>query len=95
MTPIEKALADLEFYRPEDDFLSTEIAAKHGVVRTTLMRRHKGLTHSLKVKAVVRVRPTRGYDRSWKARCMVRSRGNARLVLWDKRDQDRGMILRQ
>jgi hypothetical protein len=40
MALIDDALAELESLGPGEDFLYRKIAAKHGVVRSTLTRRH-------------------------------------------------------
>jgi hypothetical protein len=43
---IHKAIKDIESLPPGETFSYTKVAAKHGVVRTTLSRRHQGKTGS-------------------------------------------------
>jgi hypothetical protein len=52
MTPIEEALEDLKLLEPGEDFSYTKIAAKHGVVRSTLTRRHQGIHAPRAAKAI-------------------------------------------
>lgn len=51
MSLIEDALADIESRQPGEDFLYTDIAATHGVNRTTLSRRHRGVIRAVQTKA--------------------------------------------
>jgi transposase len=44
MAPIDDAIADLESHGEGETFTITEIADRHGVVRSTLSRRWRGLT---------------------------------------------------
>ncbi|KAF7576139.1 hypothetical protein PtrM4_003790 [Pyrenophora tritici-repentis] len=46
MDPIQAAIEDIENLEPGEQFSYTKIAAKHGVVRSTLTRRHQGQTSS-------------------------------------------------
>ncbi|PVH91192.1 hypothetical protein DM02DRAFT_477256, partial [Periconia macrospinosa] len=46
MGPIDKAIEEIESLGQGKTFCYATIAKKHGVVRTTLMRRHKGITAS-------------------------------------------------
>ena len=46
MDPIDEAIEAIESLEPCETFSYTKIAKKYGVVRTTLMRRHKGITAS-------------------------------------------------
>jgi hypothetical protein len=46
MLPINAALAELDSLGPDDNYVYTEIAARHGVDRRTLARRHQGITKS-------------------------------------------------
>ena len=46
MLPITAALAELDSLGPDDDYVYTEIANRHGVDRRTLARRHQGITKS-------------------------------------------------
>jgi hypothetical protein len=52
MTPIEEALEDLKLLEPGEDFLYTKIAAKHGVVHSTLTCRHQGIHAPQAAKAI-------------------------------------------
>ncbi|KAF2821476.1 hypothetical protein CC86DRAFT_302791, partial [Ophiobolus disseminans] len=51
MSPIEDALAEIESLEPGEDFSHRKIAAKYGVVRSTLTRRHQGASTSKLKKA--------------------------------------------
>ncbi len=44
MSPIEAALTAIKSLQPGEQFSYSKIAIEHGVVRTTLMRRHRLLT---------------------------------------------------
>jgi hypothetical protein len=46
MDPIQAAIEDIENLEPGEQFSYTKIAAKYGVVRSTLTRRHQGQTSS-------------------------------------------------
>jgi hypothetical protein len=46
MDPIDEAIEEIESLEPCETFSYAKIAKKYGVVRTTLMRRHKGITAS-------------------------------------------------
>jgi Tc5 transposase DNA-binding domain/DDE superfamily endonuclease len=46
MDPIDEAIEEIESLEPCETFSYMAIAKKYGVVRTTLMRRHKGITAS-------------------------------------------------
>ena len=46
MLPINAALAELDSLGPEDNFIYSDIAARYGVDRRTLARRHQGITRS-------------------------------------------------
>jgi transposase-like protein len=46
MTPIDNAIADLELPKEGADFRVTQIADRHGVNRSTLSKRWRGLTGS-------------------------------------------------
>jgi hypothetical protein len=46
MSPIDKAIEEIESLGPCKTFLYAKIAKKYCVVCTTLMRRHKGITAS-------------------------------------------------
>src|SRR5689334_23130780 len=46
MSPIDKAIEEIESLGPCEPFSYAKIAKKYGVVRTTLMRRPKGITAS-------------------------------------------------
>jgi hypothetical protein len=50
MAPIDDALAELESLEPGENFSYIKIAAKHGVVRSTLTRRHQGLVRPTQTK---------------------------------------------
>ena len=50
MDPIEAAIADIELLGPGEPFSYTAFATKHGVVRSTLIRRHRGVTRPPQVK---------------------------------------------
>ncbi|KAF2022895.1 hypothetical protein EK21DRAFT_82064 [Setomelanomma holmii] len=50
MSPIEEALAEIKLQEQGDDFSYTKIAAKHGVVCSTLIRRHRGETTTTQAK---------------------------------------------
>jgi IS30 family transposase len=52
MDPINAAIDEIESRAPGEKFSYTQIAAKHGVVRSTLARRHKGQTSSEQDKKV-------------------------------------------
>jgi hypothetical protein len=44
MDPIQKAIEEIESREPGDDFSYNKVAAKYGVERSTLARRHQGLS---------------------------------------------------
>ncbi|KAF7577485.1 hypothetical protein PtrM4_017250 [Pyrenophora tritici-repentis] len=44
MDPIQEAIKEIESREPGDDFSYNKVAAKYGVERSTLVRRHQGLT---------------------------------------------------
>lgn len=44
MDPIEAAIADIESLGPGESFSYTKFATKYSVVRSTLIRRHRGVT---------------------------------------------------
>jgi hypothetical protein len=46
MNPMDKAIEEIESLEEGETFRYAKIAKKYGVVRTTLMRRHKGITAS-------------------------------------------------
>lgn len=46
MDPIQAAIEDIENLEPGEQFSYTKIAAKYGVVRSTLTQRHQGQTSS-------------------------------------------------
>jgi len=46
MAPIDEAIEYLESLRPGEEFSYTEVAHKYGVVRSTLSRRHRGVTRA-------------------------------------------------
>ena len=50
MAPIDDALAELESLEPREEYSYRKIAAKYGVVRSTLTRRHQGLVRPAQVK---------------------------------------------
>ena len=50
MDPIETAIADIESLGPGQPFSYTAFATKYGVVRSTLIRRHRGVTRPPQVK---------------------------------------------
>ena len=50
MAPIDDALAELELLEPGEEYSYRKIAAKYGVVRSTLTRRHQGLVRPAQVK---------------------------------------------
>ena len=50
MAPIDDALAELESLEPGEEYSYRKIAAKYGVVRSTLTRRHQGLVRPAQVK---------------------------------------------
>ena len=52
MAPIDDALADLESLKPDEPFSYTKTADKYGVVRSTLIRRHKASTQPYASKAI-------------------------------------------
>ena len=52
MSPIEAALEEIESLEAGEDFCYTEIAAKHGVVRSTLTRRHQAIIQAHTTKAI-------------------------------------------
>lgn len=58
MKPIEAALKDLEALKPDEQFSYTEIAKKHGVLRSTLSQRHRAETQPHTAKAVSQQRLT-------------------------------------
>jgi transposase-like protein len=46
MDPLQAAIEDIENLEPGEHFSYTKVATKHGVVRSTLTRRHQGQTSS-------------------------------------------------
>jgi transposase-like protein len=46
MDPIQAAIDEIESQEPGEKFTYTEIATKYGVDRSTLSRRHRGVTAS-------------------------------------------------
>ncbi|KAF1951392.1 hypothetical protein CC80DRAFT_387103, partial [Byssothecium circinans] len=44
MDPIQAAIDEIESREPGEDFSYTEIATRYGVNRSTLSRRHRGVT---------------------------------------------------
>ena len=50
MDPIQAAIDDIESLEPGEDFSYTKMANKYGVVRSTLIRRHQGITRSPRAK---------------------------------------------
>jgi hypothetical protein len=58
MVPIEAALAGLDSLSPNDDYVYSDIAVRHGVDRRTLARRHQGITTSQDDKTPRQQKPT-------------------------------------
>ncbi|KAF2818693.1 hypothetical protein CC86DRAFT_242280, partial [Ophiobolus disseminans] len=52
MDPIEAAIEEIKSLPHDQSFTFSEIARKHGVVRSTLIRRYKAITEPRTVKAV-------------------------------------------
>ncbi|KAF2001680.1 hypothetical protein P154DRAFT_402489, partial [Amniculicola lignicola CBS 123094] len=50
MDPIQAAIDDIESLPPGETLSYTKTAAKYGIVRSTLIRRHKGITQPPEVK---------------------------------------------
>lgn len=52
MDPIQAAIDDIKSLGPGEDFSYTKIAARYGVDRSTLARRHQGITRPRQVKNI-------------------------------------------
>ncbi|PVH91218.1 hypothetical protein DM02DRAFT_478523, partial [Periconia macrospinosa] len=50
MDPIQAAITDIESLKSGEPFSYTAFATKYGVVRSTLIRRHRGITRPQQVK---------------------------------------------
>ena len=54
MDPIQEAIEDLESREPGEEKSYTKVAKKHGVSRTTLARRHKGIQETRATEGINR-----------------------------------------